>query len=225
MAGLYDTYVAFKRWEGSALAPSSEDFAYIAKVAQCVAADRVLEIGFGAGHFLDWARAQGFHIVGTEIIPEMIEAARNRGHLILDNLLEQFDYKFDVVVALDVLEHVPYDELVQMLSRIRQLLNPEGRLIARFPNGDSPFSGRYQHGDATHVKSLTASSLSQIAAPVGLRITSAMNPRPLPRALPARLKRRLIYIARDLIEILLGRIYFGTRFPMDPNILVVLTAC
>jgi SAM-dependent methyltransferase len=222
MANLYSTYTAFKQWGGSGCAQGSQDFDYIAKVAKCAASDRILEIGFGAGHFLDWARAKGFRITGTEIIPEMIEAARNRGHLILNDLFEQTDHKFDVVVTLDVLEHIPHDELARMLTRVRQLLNPGGRLVARFPNGDSPFNGRYQNGDATHVKPLSAGSLAQIAMTTGMGIELAINPRPLPKAFLPRLKRRLMYAARDMIETIVGRVYYGDRFPMDPNILVVM---
>lgn len=225
MAELYQSYAAFKKWDGFSSPVPEEDFALIAAMGQCTDSVRMLEIGFGSGQFLDWARAQGFQIAGIEIIPEMVEAARRRGHVVFDDLHGKIDETFDVVVALDVLEHIPPTELKKFLGRINTLLRPSGRLIARFPNGDSPFSGRYQHGDATHMPPLTAISLSQIAATVGLSIVSATNPRPLPVAQFARLKRRVIYSVRDLIEILLGRIYFGTRFPMDPNILVVIKPC
>lgn len=223
MTDLYKTYTAFKKWGACSPPASPEEFAYITAIGQCAPSDRILEIGFGAGHFMDWARATGFQIAGIEIIPEMVQAARERGHLVFDDLHGQIEEKFDAVVALDVLEHVPHADLAQLLMRTRQLLNPRGRLIARFPNGDSPFSGRYQNGDATHLKPLSATSLSQIAITTGMRIACAINPRPLPKAPVPRLKRRAMYAARDLIEMLLGRIYFGDRFPMDPNILVVMT--
>lgn len=219
---LYKSYVAFKNWDAFTHAVPEEEFAYIATVGKCVVPARILEIGFGNGQFMDWARAQGFQVVGVEIIPEMIDAARQRGHLVFENLHEEIHETFDLVVAIDVLEHIPVADLTQILVRITEVLRPGGRLIARFPNGDSPFNGRYQNGDATHSKPLNAASLSQIAATAGMKITHVMNPRPLPTPLIPRMKRRATYAARDFIEIVLGRTYFGERFPMDPNVLVVM---
>lgn len=119
-------------------------------------------------------------------------------------------------------EHIGFADLKELLARVKELLSAGGCVIARFPNGDSPFSGRYQNGDATHLKPLSTASLSQIAATAGMTITRAMNPRPLPKTPIARLKRKVTYATRDLVEIGLGRVYFGVRFPMDPNILVVM---
>lgn len=80
MTDLYKSYVTFKNWDGCSSAMPEEDFAYIAAVGRCVVPARILEIGFGNGQFMDWARAKGFQIAGVEIIPEMIDAARQRGH-------------------------------------------------------------------------------------------------------------------------------------------------
>lgn len=222
MTDLYSQYTTFKQWDAGSVPPSHEDYRYLASIVKCTLSDRILEIGFGAGHFMDWARNHGFHIVGTEILPEMIAEARNRGHVVLDDLFGKIDQKFDVVIALDVLEHIPHAELAKLLKRIHEILNPGGRLLARFPNGDSPFNGRYQNGDATHLKPLSAASLAQIAIGTGMAIEQVMNPRPLPTAAVAKLKRKIMYRMRDLVETIIGRAYFGDRFPMDPNIMVVM---
>jgi SAM-dependent methyltransferase len=222
MSDLYGQYTVYKQWSGDAPAPVHEDYSYLVDIANCKPSDRILEIGFGAGHFMDWARNNGFHVVGTEILPEMIAAARNRGHVVMDDMFSPTDQKFDVIIAIDVLEHIPQDGLRNMLERIRQLLAPGGRLVARFPNGDSPFNGRYQNGDATHLKPLSATSLAQVAIGTGMTVNRVMNPRPLPAATLPKLKRKFMYRVRDVIETIIGRAYFGDRFPMDPNILVIL---
>ena len=219
---LYSTYSSFNGWNGVIKNAPSEDFEYCLNAVNCRPNSHILEIGFGAGQFLDWARASGHQVAGVEILPEMIAAARGRGHLIFDDLYGEIHHRFDVIVVLDVLEHLPYPDLARMISRCSHLLKDGGRLVARFPNGDSPFSARYQNGDATHLKPMSATALAQIAGPAGMRVERAMNPRPLPRALVPRLKRKLVYAGRDLVEIVLGRLYYSCRVPMDPNIMVIM---
>jgi SAM-dependent methyltransferase len=222
MTDLYNSYSSFKGWDDTAPHVPPEEFEEILAWGKCKPAARILEIGFGSGQFLDWARGAGHEVAGIEIIPQMIAAAKSRGHLVYESLESEIDGLFDLIVAIDVLEHIPHDRLAEMLSQCRRLLAPGSHLVARFPNGDSPFSARYQNGDATHLKPLTASSLAQIAAPVGMRLAHAGNSRALPKGLSAALKRRVIYMLRDMAETVIGRLYYGSRVPMDPNILVVM---
>jgi hypothetical protein len=122
-----------------------------------------------------------------------------------------------------VLEHLSLDDLKDILRLAKTILKPGGSLIAQFPNGASPCSLRSQSGDYTHVKPLSPSAMRQIAEPLGLRLTGSFNPRSLPPGFLHRLRRRLVYLCRDFIEIALGMIYFGNRMPLDPNVTVVLS--
>ncbi len=108
-----------------------------------------------------------------------------------------------------------------LLTAALGLLGPDGRILLRFPNGQSPFSGLYQNGDLTHVSRFTPASLRQLAEPCGLELAGAFNHRSMPPGLRA-LKRRAAYWVRDMVETVLGLVYFGRRVPLDPNIVVVL---
>ena len=221
-ADLYSGYVDYKAWAGeSSFLP--ENYQALLASAGIAGSSRLLEIGFGAGTFLDWARAQGHQIEGIEILPEMVKAASGRGHkvhLVGDSAL--LSGELDGVVAIDVLEHLDVAQLRSYFRLIRPLLKPAGVLVARFPNGDSPFVGRYHFGDLTHERPLTSASLAQVAAMEGFHLQKAFNPRSRPHGWLHRAKRGAAYLVRDVIEVLLGYAYFGYRFPMDPNVAVVL---
>jgi SAM-dependent methyltransferase len=223
---MYDSYVAFKQWGDTAALDRPEDFEYLLRDAGLTGSKLdILDFGFGAGDFMDWARGAGHSIVGVEILPEMIAAAAARGHRVLaasDAEAGLGDARFDAVVTLDVMEHLDRNAFAALIALARMVLKPGGIILARFPNGDSPFFGRFQYGDLTHDKPLSASSVRQWAAPHGMVLTRAFNPRSIPPGLGRSLKRRLTYLARNLIETLLGFVYFGYRFPMDPNVAVVL---
>jgi len=104
----------------------------------------VLEIGFGNGAFLKYARDKNWNVFGTEINEALVKIALrcelNASHSAnLSNFNDDF---FDLVVAFDVLEHIPQDALPDFLHEIRRVLKKDGFFIARFPNGDSPASRR-----------------------------------------------------------------------------------
>src|ERR1700755_1345768 len=73
----YAHYAEWKRWDGAA-APDEKDARYFAAEFEGVAlaGKRVLEIGFGNGRFLAWARDAGARVVGVEINAPMRAAAR-----------------------------------------------------------------------------------------------------------------------------------------------------
>jgi hypothetical protein len=57
---------------------------------------------------------------------------------------------------------VTAEAIPHMLIRMRKLMRDDGVLVLRFPNGDSPFGRRTQHGDPTHVTTFRAArSLSE----------------------------------------------------------------
>ena len=45
---------------------------------------------------------------------------------------------YDLIVAFDVLEHIPQEDLPSF-KKVQRLLKEDGSFIARFPNCDSPF--------------------------------------------------------------------------------------
>lgn len=131
-----------------------------------------LEIGFGHGAFMSYARTKRqWQITGIEINSIEMEAAAGAGYRVLRSIDELPSTEhFDLIVAFDVFEHLDVEMLIALLAKIARKLAPGGRLLARFPNGDSPFGLSNQHGDHTHRTVITRSKLSQLALPAGLVI-------------------------------------------------------
>jgi SAM-dependent methyltransferase len=92
---------------------------------------RYLEIGPGNGTLLRAFKQRGCYCLGVE------PGGWGRGD---ENIVEDIsqipmDLKFDVVVALDVLEHV--EDPVAMVEHLSQRLVAGGRLYCSFPNSES----------------------------------------------------------------------------------------
>jgi 2-polyprenyl-3-methyl-5-hydroxy-6-metoxy-1,4-benzoquinol methylase len=99
----------------------------------------VLEIGCGAGTTMAWLRSirDVDYAAGVEMFPEAVTSARaNFDEVELADVSHStFDFsqkRFDVVLALDVLEHLPDPWAV--LRSLRTKMQPDGRLIASIPN-------------------------------------------------------------------------------------------
>jgi hypothetical protein len=192
---------------------------------------RLLEIGFGNGSFLGWAKSLGGEIFGVETNAQL--NARARQFFGSDGFFDDLrDFRLDPlrgrlthVVAFDVIEHISIEHLPGMFERIAELLCAEGRLILRFPNGDSPFGRMIQHGDPTHVTTIGRFKLIYLARNAGLEVTEIRAP-----ALPLRgvgavsvAKRAAVKLGRYCVERALSFLYYGgQRIPLDTNYVAVL---
>ncbi|MFQ5466616.1 MAG: SAM-dependent methyltransferase [Kiloniellaceae bacterium] len=187
---------------------------------------RILEVGFGEGLFLDWAREQGFHIEGVDISHAFVDAARARAHGVSHGTLVDMSRAparpYDAIVCFDVLEHMTIDEIVAFFAAARRSLAPNGVICARFPNGGSPFGRVHQYGDVTHRTALTGLSVDQLARTAGLGVTGVFNAAQALGLMGSR--ARLLRCVASLIEHCLGRLYYGGRVPLDPNLVVHIRA-
>lgn len=117
---------------------------------------KILEVGFGNGSFLEYGRKSGWEMYGAEVNLNLIKSAENNGFKVFEGDKYQVldPDSFDCICAFDVLEHLDSKSLNILFKNAFKLLKPGGLLIARFPNGDSPFGLYNQNGDLTHVSFL-----------------------------------------------------------------------
>ena len=70
---------------------------------------------------------------------------------------------WDRVVLLDVLEHFTLEDGFRLLFLITKVLNADGKIIIKVPNGGSPWGMSYQAGDVTHKSTFNSESIRQLA--------------------------------------------------------------
>lgn len=96
---------------------------------------RVLDYGCGSGFIVGQLQTRGYDAWGTDISREAIEYGTSQGIKNLhstDGIEVDFpDGSFDLILAMDVVEHIDDDKLV--VEELKRLLRPGGRLIITVP--------------------------------------------------------------------------------------------
>ena len=115
-------------------------------VAEALLAGRLhgalLDAGCGTGGFLAWAASTGAftRLCGIDVSAEAVQLARETVpnaelHAAPLDRIPFDDEAFDLVVSLDVLQHVPDRVVDASLRELRRVLRPGGALLVR-TNGD-----------------------------------------------------------------------------------------
>lgn len=134
---------------------------------------RVLDLGCGLGEMLYVCQALGCgERVGVNLCAEEIEVARRYVDARFE-CMDIVDYlkvsqeTFDVVLALNILEHLEKDILLELLRLCSAHLSPGGVLVAMVPNAISPFGNLTRYWDFTHEWAFTPNNFRQLAPITG----------------------------------------------------------
>lgn len=128
----------------------------------------IYEVACGPGIFLLWLRLRGYiNAKGSDSSDVQISLASSGGLTVklIDALVDLRSYpanSFDCLVGLDFYEHLPKEILLDFLHESNRVLRPNGRLILRGPNGDSPVLGRALFNDITHYWALTTTAFNAV---------------------------------------------------------------
>ncbi len=133
----------------------------------------ILDIGCGYGALIHAAHQLGYeNIQGIDISPDQVEVAKKLGisgvHCAdLLPFLKANPGRFDLICGIDIIEHFGKDELVELLSLVRDSLKPGAKAIFRTPNLDAPLGTMYAYGDFTHENYMNGFSARQVMLSCG----------------------------------------------------------
>ena len=126
---------------------------------------RIVDVGCGMGRALLALKSLGYsNLCGLEYDEGQAAYCRSKGlevELTQDTpgALRRRVQSFDLVLCMDVLEHIPHDAQLDFVTAIHEALKPGGKLICTVPNANSALAMHWRYIDWTHHDSFTESSL------------------------------------------------------------------
>lgn len=171
---------------------------------------RVLDAGCADGYLLSLLAGLGFHhLSGIDLSVELADQARSQlgstaaihtGDM-REYLSTLADASLDVILFHHVIEHVPRDQLIGLLSEMQRVLSPGGRLNIRTPNANCIGAMPHMHNDYTHLFFFNDRGLLQVLEAAGFdaqRVDFTRRPPRLlsPLASPRRAVLRALNFAR-----------------------------
>jgi 2-polyprenyl-3-methyl-5-hydroxy-6-metoxy-1,4-benzoquinol methylase len=136
---------------------------------------KIIDLGCGYGTFLNALSKLGYkNLHGVEIGKEQNKFLNKKGFKVYKQDLVEFlktsEEKFDCITLFDVLEHFKKDEIVEIVSLLKDRLKMGGGVImVRVPNGEAIFKGSIMYGDFTHETFFTKISLIQVFKTLGFK--------------------------------------------------------
>lgn len=197
---------AFKEGDGSS-------HALILDMVSILPRSRILDLGCSGGRLAEKLRDRGHVVCGVDRLE--VSGVRDRtDHFVVADLSQGIPESvgdcFDVVIAGDVLEHVPQPLMV--LREIRRVLRPGGQVIVSVPNFSHWYPrlrvafgifGYDRRGilDETHLRFFTRRSLKRIVRAAGFDILEAATTGLPPAARGVSNKSIVRWLDRCLVRI------------------------
>jgi 2-polyprenyl-3-methyl-5-hydroxy-6-metoxy-1,4-benzoquinol methylase len=140
---------------------------------------QVMDIGCGAGFFLDQARAAGLKTAGLDLNAKAVADCQARGHDVRLNTMEDFAAsnpaeRFEFVTSFEVVEHVV--DPAGFVRAAAALLRPGGWLGLAVPNNQGVHSLcelEPHQWPPHHLTRWRPQDLAQVGAVAGLRLVEA----------------------------------------------------
>ena len=172
---------------------------------------RILDVGCGPGFLLRYLGQRGYtQLSGVDLSPEQISAARQYcSDVTLGNAIDYLQLRpasFDLILAIDIIEHLRKDEVLEFLTAAHSALAPGGRLIVQTPNCASPWGIVQRHSDFTHEVGLTPGALAWLLRLMGFVNYECRETGPIIRGAKSLVRwvlwkmLRACWSAYDLIE-------------------------
>lgn len=167
----------------------------------------ILDLGCGIGGILNFLKQRGCkNILGVDNSVEQVEICRK---FVTDKVVKAdlFDFlssnskKYDIIIMLDILEHIHKNRVVELLQLVYKTLNINGKLIIRTPNMGCIIATYLRHLDFTHETGFTSESLHQVLSEAEFADIKFFN---------SAIGRKRIYLMKFIHKIL--SFLYRTRF-------------
>lgn len=126
----------------------------------------ILDIGPGKGEMLSCLSGLGYtNLQAVDISASVVHFVKELGfNGFLANDLPTFlkGQKYSLLTMCDVVEHIPKDQIVEIMSAVRKALTEDGVLIVQVPNMQSITANIFMFDDFTHQTGYTERSLAQM---------------------------------------------------------------
>ncbi len=139
--------------------------------------NRLIDVGCGAGHFMQCAAEKDWRADGTEISDEAIEIARGKRQNIIKGDIASLDLekeKYDVATLFELMEHAVNPEGI--IKKLSYIIRPGGLVYMTTPNYNSItrrlLGNRWGIFHKEHIFYFTPNKLKEILNKHGFRIKS-----------------------------------------------------
>ena len=127
----------------------------------------IVDLACGGGRLLYFFKRMGYkNIQGLDISPEQVRLAKQVTPDVDENnvldWLEAHPSTFELITALDLVEHFQKPEVLRFLDGCYNALKPGGRLILQTPNAESPWGIMHRYHDFTHELAFDPHSLKKL---------------------------------------------------------------
>lgn len=188
---------------------------------------RILDLGCGHGAFIYFLQQAGYqNIHGVDVSSEQVALAHKFGINVVEQqdigsyLTTVQDETVDVVLLMDVLEHLSRQELFDMLDEVFRILRPGGKCIAHVPNAAGLYGLQVRYGDLTHEMAFTPKSAQQAFSTLGFHYVQCFEDKPVVHGIVSAMRWLLWYLGTYPSRLLLLAETGGTSFVLSQNMLI-----
>lgn len=168
----------------------------------------ILDIGCGKGFFLYYLQRQGYtNFWGIDADQVSVDHSKK---YVSEKIIQTFAKKFligkkneyDLIVMNEVLEHIPKDEIIPLLTVILNSIRPGGKLICYVPNMENPFTMYTRYHDFTHTIGFTQNSLRMVLKAAGFNNIQVIAPQGNKKGIKKFIKGKLQLVVRKILILL-----------------------